>query len=144
MTGVVLTVVGTLAAVIAAVVAVLQLRRTPVLPRRDVARSSGNAGVPVAPEAEASESPVISARPKRKRAPSGPGTRVGGRAVAQPVPLHPPTGRLEEVRGRVELLSRLAVLCRNQGTGRRPAMIAAATSQPKVVKNAPVSYCPAA
>jgi Tetratricopeptide repeat len=107
---VVLTVVGTLAGVIAAIMAVLQLRRTPVSPRREVIRSSGDAGVPAAPEAETSKSGIFSAWPKRRRTPSGTATRVGDRAGSQPVSLHPPTGRLDEVRGRVELLGLLTQL----------------------------------
>ena len=71
-------------------------------------RRSVKAHDPAALE-EISKSGILSGLPKRRRVPSGTAMPVAG-VVTQPVVLHPPTGRLTEVRGRVELLELLVGL----------------------------------
>jgi tetratricopeptide (TPR) repeat protein len=109
MTTAVLTAVGTLTGVIAVVVAVLQLRRMPGLSRRDAARRSRRAPVPViAEKAPQDRNPVEG--PGQGAVESGAVGEIVRRAAPQPVVLHAPTGRLAEVRGRDALLELLAEL----------------------------------
>src|SRR5262249_48598113 len=100
MVALVLAVVGTAATVVATILAVLQLRRTPGSRRPDQKALS------VAADRVQEGKSALAAPGRSGASPTLPGTQAN--APAERVVLLPPTGRLSEVRGRGDLLSVLA------------------------------------